>query len=57
MPYKYILDKAKIIFKGEGDLLKNYKHIGDIIIYINYEKHKDYFIQDKIHLTCTCEQK
>lgn len=45
-----ILDKAKIIFKGEGDLLKNYTHIGDIIIYINYEKHKDYFIQDKIHL-------
>ena len=48
-----ILDNAKVIFKEEGDFLKNYESVGDIIIYIKYEKHDDFIIQDKIHLITT----
>ena len=47
------LDNAKVIFKEEGDFLKNYESVGDIIIYIKYEKHDDFIIQDKIHLITT----
>lgn len=45
-----ILHNSKIIFEGDGDYLHNYSKQGNIVIYINYEKHTDFEVRDKIHL-------
>lgn len=45
-----VLNNSKIIFKEEGDFLKNYSNPGNIIIYINFIKHPEFEVRDKIHL-------
>ena len=45
-----ILNNSTIIFKGDGDYLHHYSKQGNIVIYINYEKHTDFEVRDKIHL-------